>query len=68
MDNKFDKLKDINHRDLLIYKEKIPASKIHYTVTENKDLPNIRNTIDKNWNLLKIDGKLSTIIQWTTSN
>ena len=59
VDNQFNKLKDLQRKDLLQYKDKNPTFKIHFSVTYNKTLPNIKETINNNWNLLKIDSKIA---------
>ena len=55
----FSKAADTNREDLLQYKNRTQSRSIPLVVTYNKHLPNIKNTIDNNWNILKINQKLS---------
>ena len=45
VDNHFNKLKDVQEKDLLQYKDKNLTSKTHFSVTYNKTLPHIKVTI-----------------------
>ena len=52
LDEQLRKSETITREELLTEKTKKAGSKIPFTVTFNKTLPDIRQTIDKNWHLL----------------
>ena len=47
-----------NRDDLLKYKIKDPSMRIPYVLTYNQTLPNAKEAINKNWNILQINTKL----------
>ena len=47
--------------DLLHYKDKTPMTKIPFAVTYNSQLPNIKEAIDKHWDILKINPRLGQV-------
>jgi hypothetical protein len=52
LDEQLKKTESITREELLTEKTKKAGTKIPFTVTFNKTLPDIRQTIDKNWHLL----------------
>ena len=48
---------------LLQYKEKTPLDRVPCVVTYNPRLPNIKEAINKNWDLLKINPTLETVFE-----
>ena len=57
LDKQFDKVKTKNRDDLLKYNTSEKQQRIAFITTYNKNLPPIRNMIEKHWNILKINDK-----------
>ena len=47
-----------NREELIQYKEKTPMTRIPYVLTYNHQLPNIKEAINKHWDILKINPQL----------
>ena len=52
-----------NREELLQYKEKTPMTRIPCVITYNHQLPNIKEAINKHWDILKINPQLNAISQ-----
>ena len=56
-----DKVNRLNRNDLMQLKHKERTQCLPISLTYNKTLPNIKNIIEKHWNLLKIDPTLERV-------
>ena len=64
IDQNIAKTDSITREELLIEKEKSATNpKLPFVTTFNKNLPNIREKIDSNWNTLKINPKIGKAFQ-----
>ena len=50
-----------DREELLRYKDRTPKAKIPCILTYNTQLPNIKEAINKHWNILKINPRLENI-------
>ena len=63
IDEQFARIEDINRNDLLKYKTKKNDDKLKFTTTYNRNLPEIREIIDKNWNTLSTNHNQAAIFK-----
>ena len=53
------KATSINRKELLTEKEKTVSNRVRFNTTFNEYLPNIRNILNKNWQLLQTNKKIA---------
>ena len=59
LDKQLRKAETVTRKDLLDLKPKEPGKRIPFTATFNKNLPNIRATLNKHWHLLQTNPKIA---------
>ena len=57
------KANERNREELLQYKPKESLNKIPYVITYNTQLPNLKEAIDKHWNILNINTQMQNIFK-----
>ena len=63
VEEQFSRMKDISRENFPKYKEKGNDSRLKFTIIYNRKLPEIREIIDKNWNILSTNEKQAKIFK-----
>ena len=63
VNEQFARVQQINRKDLLQYNDNKDENKLKFMTKYNRNLPEIREIIDKNWSILKANGKQAKVFQ-----
>jgi hypothetical protein len=63
INEQFSRISQKQRTELLTYKEDPGTNKIKFMTTYNRNLPNIKTTIDKNWDILQTNERLANIFK-----